>query len=118
MSDYEKYMWAWRRLKNNLDYIEEPTPSGVDDFASLEAVVNGINTDRVFRGDGKYSRFVNYLDAICDTVDFIKKYWRGDDKTLTAFLLGIDCAVFAIRRQARLIDTRAYRHSINDWRRP
>lgn len=101
----------------NLDYIEEPTPKDLDDMKSIETIVNAINTEHTFKGDGKYRRLVNYLNAVCETIVYMKRYWKDDDSTLTAFMLGIECACVAISKHARQIDITAYKRQLDDWRR-
>lgn len=111
----DKYFWAWRRCTGS---SKEDTPAPENhDVALLEGILTMIIRDKKVKGDGKFNRVSNYLNDICDSLTWIKGMWSGDDELLNAFMLGLDAACQAIKKEVSLIDDKDdFEWEVRDWR--
>lgn len=96
MSDSNKWFWAWRMLKmrerEELKYIDQT------DTAFMSGLLSSIYSKKLPKGDGKFSRIVNYVHGIREEIEWCRKNWHGDDELLTAFYMGIEAMVSELER--------------------
>lgn len=114
----DSYFWAWRRLKYRTNEFEDSSPKDINDAKLVETIIASVVPKYVTKGDGRFNRVVNYISGVCETLEWLKKYWRDDDDTLTAFVLGIEVACQALYKEIKLIDQKSYEEPTGDWRKP
>lgn len=113
----ESWFWAWRRLKERASREDEPAPD-ISDAELVEIMIDAVIPKHPSKGDGRYSRVVTYITNVCDTLDWLKKNWRGDQELLNAFMLGMEVSCEALKREIQLIDQKPLQWSETEWRRP
>ena len=114
----DSYFWAWRRLKYRTDEVEDPSPEDISDAKLVETIIDTVIPKHVSKGDGRFNRVVTYITGVCDTLEWLKKFWRDDDVVLTAFVLGIEVACQSLRKEIKLIDQKSFEWPTSDWRKP
>ena len=94
----EKWFWAWRRMKYGVSETEGPRSDR--DEALVAALVDAIVREDLPKGDGKFSRLVNYIASIREESEWIKRNFTGRDEILTAFVMGVDISFEILERVA------------------
>lgn len=97
-----KWFWAWRALK----YGEHSEVREDHDEEVVRALIENAFTNTIPRGDGKFSRLVNYVEAMHDSAQLAKANFTGNDEVLLAFLLGLEVSFELTTRMAEKIKER------------
>jgi hypothetical protein len=113
----ESWFWAWRRLKDRTSRDEDPAPD-IADAELVEIMIESVIPKQPTRGDGRYDRVVNYMTHVCETLEWLKRKWRGDQELLNAFMLGMEVSCEALRREIQLIDHKPLKWNDEEWRKP
>ena len=86
----EKWVWIYRAMKKREELREMGDSLPRSDWEVIKALVSGMFSPKIQKGDGRFSRVKNYVTRMRELLDFVKANIVNQDEALTAFFLGIE----------------------------